>query len=216
MQADQSEPPDHQLLLTIKEEHNSLEMVETAWKTLYARHAEFLYRCLLKEKAKLDRFGVDLEEIVFQTFDKVYRTKAKSFRPGSYANIEAARNHVTSWLIEIAKNLLVDAVRRPKSVSAAFVETTEPNNSLSKAESVDAVDEHVELHMCIRSVLTDNQQDVLWFFMEHYSSETGMSHPPKEVLAEFATQMNSSSVALRKAYERIKKKLKESLKPVYK
>ena len=216
MQADQSEPPDYELLAKIKGQANSPEEIDAAWQELYARHSEFLYRCLLKEKEKLERFGLDIEEIVFQTFQKVYRTRAKSFRQGTYVDAESARNHVTSWLLEIARKLLIDAVRRPKSVQTTFIDPTEPSNSLSRAECSTDVDEYIELHHCVRNTLTEEQQEVLWFFNDHYSTQTGKSHPPKELLTEFSGRMNSNPTALRKSYERIKSKLAESLKPIYK
>ncbi|GAA4446225.1 sigma-70 family RNA polymerase sigma factor [Novipirellula rosea] len=210
------EPPDHELLDKIKCSDSEETEVAKAWKELYARHHEFLYGCLNRERANLERFGIDVEEIVCRTFQRVLRTKARSFVVGEYQSNAQSRNHVTSWLLEIARKLLIDAVRRPRSVKAAFLDPTEPDNSLAKAEYEDDVDSFADLHRRIRQQFTDKQQEIIWFFIDHYSPQTGKSHPPPELIAEFAHKLDSNPAALRKQYERLKKKLAESFEPASK
>jgi DNA-directed RNA polymerase specialized sigma24 family protein len=75
----QSEPPDEELIRRIQRKKDDFASSAAAFEILYRRHIQFLYRCVRHADQRLVGFAIGAEDIVDETFAKVWLTAADSF-----------------------------------------------------------------------------------------------------------------------------------------
>ncbi|MCI0535516.1 MAG: hypothetical protein L0Z50_09820 [Verrucomicrobiales bacterium] len=211
-----TEPPecrDDELLLLIRDKEANPALADSAWLELYRRHAEFVYRCLLRAR-RLVGTGFDEEDVVVRTFEHVYLKAASSFRAGDYSGPEDARRHVRKWLNQIAQFQLLNLVA---SREAACLMPRDPHSLVKRIwpddrPEWDGSEELDRVRDIATRVLDHLDFQIVWFKMQHFDPVTRISSPPSDELATFCEVHGISKELLRQRYVRALAQLKEALR----
>jgi DNA-directed RNA polymerase specialized sigma24 family protein len=207
----QAEPPDEELIRKIRDKEADPGAAEEAFTAFYERHVQFLYRCVASAERRLVGFGLGAEDIVIETFEKVWRRAAHSFSQPAGLSPEGASLRARQWLASIACNLVKDRLRSRKHLLP--IDPGENEELFAEGTDCAFAAGHLQLIELVASALSPRDAAIVWFKVEHYDPETRQSQPPTEDLETFCQQWALSPAALRKAYERALATLRLALFP---
>ncbi len=178
-----------------------------AQQILYERHVQFLFGALSRQRDKLLRLaGLSAEDVVQDTFERAFQ-RAHTFRDEPTLDADRQRRRARAWLGRIAQNLVADAFRRFREVSASDV--------LDRYE-VPAMEEEPASRPELRPVrraletLTEREQDVLRVTALYHKLEGG-GRLPNAVSAELGRRWGISNENVRAIRSRAMKKLREAI-----
>lgn len=196
----QSEPPSDELLRRIRNKED-LPAAKLAFTVFYERHIQFLFRCAHYAERQLVGYGIGAEDVVAETFEKVWFGAGNSFsRPDGLSAADAARR-AQAWLVSIARNLVKDKLKSRKHILP--IDPRGENEELFATEPTSApASPHLQLIEHVASCLSERDAAIVWFKIRHYNYETRQSQPPPEELEVFCKHWELTAAALRKAYER--------------
>ena len=197
----QTEPPDEELIRRIQRKKDDFSTSVTAFTIFYDRHVQFLYRCVRHADQRLVGFAIGAEDIVEETFTKVWLTAADSFSFSDGLPPEEANLRCAQWLASIACNLVKDKLKSRKNVFP--IDPGGENEALfAEPEPVAVVARCVEIHQAVTMTLSERDAAIVWFKVGYYDPETGQSQPPRSAQDAFCKEWGITSATLRKAYER--------------
>jgi DNA-directed RNA polymerase specialized sigma24 family protein len=179
-----SEPPDEELLKRIRRKKVNFAAAKEAWEVFYVRHRQFLYRCVLNADRVLVGYGIGTDDIVVDTFAKVWESVADSFVVPDGMALGESTLCCKAWLATIARNLVLD---RLKSRKQDLVDPDENEELFTAPES--AAEQYLGIY---------------------YNSDTRQSQPPRDVHDAFCKEWGITPEVLRKAYNRALKLLGEA------
>lgn len=206
----QVEPPDEELIRNIREKERDIGAAKRAFAVFYDRHVQFVFRCVRDADKQLVGYGLGTDDIVEETFAKVWSSGANSYRPVGSFSPDAACLRTRQWLASIACNLVKQTLRSRKHVlpvdpggenEELFAATPPPTSAAA----------HVQLMQVVASSLSERDAAIVWFKIGHYNTETRQSQPPPDELKAFCKEWSIAPPALRKAYERALVTLREAL-----
>lgn len=202
-----SEPPDEELLQYIRRKQEDFSAARVAWGVFYARHVQFVYRCVFNADRVLAGCGLGTDDIVTETFTKVWETGADSFRVPDGLAPEEAGLCSKGWLATIARNLVRDKLRsrRPDQV-----DPDEHEELFPAPDAVDVVQQCLGIHQLVTRTLSERDAAIVWFKIQHYDPDTGLSQPPRDVHDAFCKEWRITPEVLRQAYGRALKLLCEA------
>lgn len=204
-----SEPPDDELIRTIRRKDN-LPAAKAAFTTFYSRHNQFLFRCVRQADRQLIGYGLGTEDIVEETFAVVWQSAAESFCHPSGLSFEAAMRVSRQWLATIARNLVKDKLKS-RDHQLPTDPTEELNGFSASQESAGPAAEHARVLRAVDDTLSERDAAIVWFKIGYYNPETRQSQPPAEELQAFCREWEISPAALRKAYDRALTTLSQAL-----
>ncbi len=206
----QAQPPDEELIRKIRDKEMDVSAAKRAFAVFYDRHVQFVYRCVRSADKQLVGYGLATDDIVEETFAKVWLSGANSYRLPASLSPEAACLRTRQWLASIASNLVKHILRSPKHVLP--VDPGGENEALFASESSpNSPAPHFHLMQVVASCLSDRDAAIVWFKICYYNCETRQSQPPPDELEAFCNEWNIEPAALRKAYERAIVTLREAL-----
>jgi DNA-directed RNA polymerase specialized sigma24 family protein len=205
----QAEPPDEELIRKIRDKERDFSAAGRAFTVFYVRHAQFVYCCVRRADKQLVGYGLGAEDIVEETFSKVWECGANSFSMPSSLAPKAARLRTRQWLVAIACNLVRNKLRSAKHVLP--VDPCENDDLFVFDHPARSVTSHVQLMQLVASCLSERDAAIVWFKSGYYNRETGQSQPPLEELKAFCREWHIELAALRKAYERAIVTLRDAL-----
>ena len=198
------------LLGLIDRKNEDPDSAADAWVELHSRHVRFVYGCV-RDAGSLVGRGLDIEDIVEQTFQRVYLTAAETFRPGEYADDAAARRHVLGWLAAIARNEFFKAIESRGSEYLAVYEPDPEALSDSDSERAQQVGEpQKQLRQVAETVLSPDELEIVWLKMQYFDVDTGDSRLPSDELEKICTRQGITKAAFRKRYDRALDKIQEA------
>jgi DNA-directed RNA polymerase specialized sigma24 family protein len=200
-----SEPPDEELLQHMRRKQEDFPAAREAWGVFYVRHVQFLYRCIANADRVLVGFGIGAEDIVEETFTKVWESGADSFSVPQELDPEEATLCCKGWLAKIARNLIRDKLRSRKP---DLVDPDENEELFTAPET--AVEQFLGIHQLVTRTLSERDAAIVWFKIGYYNPDTGKSQPPRDVHDAFCKERGITPDVLRKAYDRALKLLGEA------
>lgn len=207
----QAEPPDEELIRKIRDKEDDFRSAEEAFTIFYERHVQFLYRCVVNAERRLVGFGIGAEDIVIETFEKLWRGATTSFSQAPGLSPDDASLRAKKWLTSIACNLIKDKLRSRKHVLP--FDPGENEELFAEGVNCDSALAHLQLVELVTSTLSERDAAVVWFKIRHYDPDTRQSQPPAEDLGAFCLKWQLSPAALRKAYGRAIAALRSALSP---
>lgn len=205
----QAEPPDEELIRKIRDKERDVSSAKRAFTVFYDRHVQFVFRCVRSANKQLVGYGLGTDDIVEETFAKVWLCGADSYSlPGSLSS-DAAYLRTRQWLASIACNLVKDRLRSRKQVLP--VDPGENEELFAAEPPSPAAATHVQLMQVVASCLSERDAAIVWFKSGYYDREARQSQPPPEELKAFCKEWNIEPPALRKAYERALTTIREAL-----
>ncbi len=200
-----------ELLRLIRDRRADPDAAGQAYIWLHERHAKLLYEFVRRSASLLVGRGIDPADVVEMTFQRVYLHAADTFKSGTYEDSDATA-HVQVWLNRIAKCQLLDAI---KSHDAEYHEIPNDDSWLAEVAAKVSGDEESDAVMLVRRivrvVLSPEEQEIVWFKMQHYRIDTRQSLPPKDELAAFCDRLKITQQALRQRYVRAIAKIREQI-----
>lgn len=195
----QSEPPDEELLQRMRRKNEDCAAAREAWGVFYLRHVQFLYCCVANADRILVGFAIGTEDIVEQTFTKVWESAADSFCLPEGLDRGAATLCCKAWLATIARNLVRDKLRSRKN------DPIDPDENVAlfaALEADEAVVQCLGIHQLVTRTLSERDAAIVWFKIRYYDPETKKSQPPHDAHDAFCKEWSITPGTLRKAYER--------------
>lgn len=206
----QAEPPDEELVSKIRSKKVDSAAAERAFIAFYDRHVQFVWRCVRNADKQLTGYGLGVDDIVEETFFRVWSGGADSFSPISNLAPESACLRVRRWLATIARNLVKDKLRSRDHV-LPFDPTGENEELFSTGTACGAATPHLQLLQLVTSCLSERDAAIVWFKIGYYNPETRQSQPPPDMLDSFCKEWNIEPPALRQAYDRALVTLREAM-----
>lgn len=201
------ESSDAELFATIVD--GTAEDVRAAQRELYRRHLRYLYGVVHRRRDKLVHLaGLSVDDVVQDTFQRAFH-RAASFRPEPELDADRQRRRTRAWLGRIAQNLLVDAFRRNKEVSATpYLERlTAPGGPDDEAPRSDP---QLAILRDAMATLSEREQDILRVTALYQKAE-GHNRLPNDVSAQLAERWNTTNDNLRAIRSRAMKKLRKAM-----
>jgi DNA-directed RNA polymerase specialized sigma24 family protein len=206
----QVEPPDEELIRKIREKERDVSAAKRAFAVFYDRHVQFVFRCVRNADKQLVGYGLGTDDIVEETFAKVWSSGANSYSLAGSFSPDAAYLRTRHWLASIACNLVKQNLRSrkhalpvdPRGENEELFATEPPPNSAAA---------HVHLMRAVASSLSERDAAIVWFKSGYYNIDTRQSQPPPDELETFCKEWNIAPAALRKAYGRSLVTLREAL-----
>jgi hypothetical protein len=171
----------------------------------YVRHRQFLYRCVLNADRVLVGYGIGTDDIVVDTFAKVWESVADSFVVPDGMALGESTLCCKAWLATIARNLVLD---RLKSRKQDLVDPDENEELFTAPES--AAEQYLGIYELVTRTLGERDAAIVWFKICYYNSDTRQSQPPRDVHDAFCKEWGITPEVLRKAYNRALKLLGEA------
>jgi DNA-directed RNA polymerase specialized sigma24 family protein len=197
----QTEPPDEELIQRIRRKKEDEASAADAFTVFYRRHIQFLYRCVANADRLLVGFALGAEDIVEETFTKVWESGADSFTSPEGLDPDGASLWCKAWLSRIASNLVKDKLKSRRNVLP--IDPGAENEALFvEPERVETVDRCVGIRQVVTMTLSERDAAIVWFKIRFYDPETGKSQPPPNAQDAFCKEWDITPTALRKAYDR--------------
>lgn len=175
---------------------------------LYRRHVRYLFGVLHKQRDKLLRLaGLSAEDVVHDTFQRAFE-RASTFQADPHLDAERARRRTRAWLGRIAQNLIADAFRRFREVSAS--------SYLDQLSAPAADDAPPSSRPDLRAIhaamaeLSEREQDILRVSALYFKAE-GRDRLPNAVSAELSERWGISNDNLRAIRKRALGKLRRAI-----
>jgi len=199
------EESDAELFATIVA--GSAEAARAAQRALYRRHLRYLYGVVHRRREKLVQLaGLSVDDLVQDTFQRAFQ-RAASFRAEPELDPDRQRRRARAWLGRIAQNLLVDAFRRNREVSATpYLERV----SATAPEEAPPSDPQLSVLRAAMATLSEREQDVLRV-TALYQKADGHNRLPNDVSAELSARWGISNDNLRAIRSRAMKKLRHAM-----
>lgn len=207
----QAEPPDEELLRKIRDKDDDVRSAEEAFTIFYDRHVQFVFRCVANAERRLVGFGIGAEDVVIETFERVWRGASASFSQPPGLSPKDAALRVRQWLASIACNLIKDKLRSRKHV--LLLNPGENEGLFVEGADSDLVIAHLQLVESVAATLSERDAAIVWFKIAHYDPDTCQSQPPAEDMEAFCRNWELSPATLRKAYVRALATLRQALSP---
>ena len=205
---DVADASDGDLLALISDKENA-ERARAAWGAFYSRHIKFLYALCTRTYGKsLGHDGV--ENLVADTFLRVFTSGAATYRGVELGDAEAHRRQVQGWLNSIAQSLACDMLRGGRKRIGTQLEQEEWQH---QSECLDLPVSKATLRTCelMKSSLTEREEDVLRTTFHWYDPTKKHQRLPEPVLADLARRWNTTPDNVRQIRSRALKKLKAAL-----
>ena len=202
----QFEPPDEELLQRMRRKNENFPAAREAWSVFYLRHVQFLYCSVANADRILVGFAIGAEDIVEETFTKVWELAAEFSSPEGLDQ-ESATLCCKAWLATIARNLVRDKLRSRKNDP---IDPDENEALFTAPEAVEAVEQCLGLYQLVTRTLSERDAAIVWFKIGYYDPETGKSQPYRDAQDAFCKEWGITPDALRKAYERSLNVLREA------
>lgn len=202
-EAKDDEPSDAELLscIALREDAGAARHAQA---TFYARHARYFYAVVRRQHPQLLALAsMSAEDLMQETFHRAFE-RAHTFRPDDTADVDRARRRTRAWLGRIAHNLLADAVRHLREVSAS------PYLERLSCDGIDAESPPSPQLEAVRAGLdrlSERERDVLRVTALY--QRVGGSHGrlPNAVSAELAARWGTTNENIRAIRSRALKKL---------
>jgi RNA polymerase sigma factor (sigma-70 family) len=196
----QNEPRDGQLFVAVARGGPAAKDAQAA---LYARHVRYLNGALQRQRDRLLRLaGLSVEDVVHDTFERAF-ARAASFEDDATLDPDRARRRARAWLGRIAQNLIADAFRRHRELSASPLldEVAGPPDGPPSSRP--------DLEPILRALaqLTDREQDILRVSALYFKAE-GHGRLPNEISAELGARWGISNDNVRAIRKRALEKLR--------
>jgi RNA polymerase sigma factor (sigma-70 family) len=200
------ERSDGQLFATIAS--GDAGAVRTAQQELYQRHVRYLFGALQRQQPKLLKLaGLSADDVVQDTFQRAF-DRASTFEVAQGVDDERARRRTRAWLGRIAQNLIADAFRRFREVSASpYLEqlaVPAPDDAPPSSRP------DLEPMRQALASLSDREQDILRVSALYYKAE-GSERLPNAVSAELSKRWATSNDNIRAIRSRAMKKLRRAM-----
>jgi RNA polymerase sigma factor (sigma-70 family) len=179
-----------------------------AWGTFYNRHSKFLHGiCHRAYHYTLGNEGV--EELVVETFIRVFESGCHVFKPSGFSDSEANRLRVRAWLAQIAKRLLQDVLRGRRDKPEVGIEQ-EVLERIADMPCEGSSKMTLEVCRLMEAVLSEREQDVLR--MTFLWCDPGKTHQklPEDVLADLGKRWGMTAENVRQVRKRALKKIEEA------
>ena len=206
-----SEASNQLLLSLMAESNNDRPLAEQAFTEFYNRHQGYVLRIackaangLLDDDEKLD--------LVQETFIKAYE-KAHTFKGGALNDATQERRWARAWLGKIAKNLLIDKMRKKKGVLLLNYDDESVKREAELKRAVASLPRSSEQRLVQEALerLTEKEQRILRLAAMNYSPGDKELRIPDSDLDELATTYNVSKASIRQTKKRAKEKVKNYL-----
>ncbi len=201
----QLESTDKELLRRIGQKEDDFATAREAWGLFYVRHHQFLYCCVAKAGRVLAGCGIGTEDVVTETFTKVWESGADSFSEPEGLDREEATLRCKAWLATIARNMVRDKLRSRKP---ELVDPDENEELFTAPET--AAEQCLGIHQLVMRTLNERDAAIVWFKIRYYNPDTKQSQPPRDVHDAFCKEWGITPNALRKAYDRALKLLSDA------
>lgn len=177
LETDLTGAPDEDLLALMAEQDDeeSAARARAALAAFYERHERFVYnRCRWRFSGFIDE--ATTEDLVDDTFIRVFETAARKFRPSESPDPDKRRGRVRAWLVTIAARLLYSSFRADNV--AKLVQLTDEEWSQLDEETCGGASAEPEPldQRLIREAferLNDKQKLVVEATMDDYKVEPG-------------------------------------------
>jgi RNA polymerase sigma factor (sigma-70 family) len=182
-----------------------------AWGTFYERHAEYFYGvCMRTYRTILGETGV--EDLVSETFLKVYDRSAASYRPAESGDVDFRRARVRAWLAAIAENLVRDIFRGRKRLPESRLEHEEWRD-VSEHDKCAQSTATQEVCRVMEEVLSERERDVLRVTFHWHDPTKDHQKLPDEAVEELERLWDLKPDNIRQIRRRALQKLKAALPP---
>jgi len=204
------EPSDDDLLRIIGQKEDR-EAAKIAWESLYNRHVKYLLGVC--RQAYGWRLGPSaMDDLVSETFIRVYETAAASYRPGAMADPDLRRQQVRAWLAAIAGHIALGLLCGRK-IDAPIHLNQDEWQDVAHVSSEPESKLVAEVCRVMHLVLTDKEQDVIRSTFLWNTPARDFQRMPESELVELASRYGTNATNIRKIRERALKKLRDALAP---
>jgi RNA polymerase sigma factor (sigma-70 family) len=205
---DVSQASDDVLLAHIRDKENA-ETARAAWGAFYSRHIEFLFAVCFRTYGKT--LGQDgAENLVEDTFLRVYTTGAATYRGTDLLDPDAQRLQVRGWLTSIAHNIACDTLRGRRSAIGIQLQHEAWQD---QCDDLDLPVSNTTKRICelMGSILGEREQDVLRTTFHWHDPTKEHQKLPAPVLADLASRWKTTPENVRQIRSRALNKLKAAL-----
>lgn len=182
-----------------------------AYGAFYRRNAGWLLQ-IVRRKPHLMRVlgGEDgAADLVQDTFMRAFE-KAETFDRGGISDRERISRRARAWLARIAKNLVLDDLRRGANPpSTQHIE--ELNGFDPPMPEEEATSAHAQQLREAIEKLSERDQDILWTWAQFYKPGEQHQRLPDDVSQALAARWNTTPEAIRQQRRRLFEMLRASL-----
>ena len=203
---DLSHDSDYDLLEMISWYSTDEEIAINAWKELYSRHFEYLYK-LLFSITKNNELAVDLSQ---ETFLKVLEKAAGTFKIPQEKK-DKVTQHVRCWLGTVAKKLYIDYLRGCDELLDHEIGDNRYNPALIEEIGDEKNTCSVRVREIYESSLDDREKSILDIALLYLNPSNPYTKIPKKELDEICSKLGITSENFRQIKRRALKKLKEKI-----
>jgi DNA-directed RNA polymerase specialized sigma24 family protein len=166
---------------------------------------------MYRVNSRLTGYGLGIEDVVQEVFEKVWRSGHKSFRPDKRTSGACPLASTRSWLTTITLRIVQNILRRRSKYDP--VDPFDNEDLFVEPPKDKRIQNAIGVQQLVQNALSETDAAVVWFKMQYYDPETGESHPPREELADFLGKHELTDAAFRKRYSRAIKTLQAAETP---
>lgn len=186
---------------------------QAAFQVFYSRHGGWLYRTVQINLPTRRLLGGEdgVADVVQETFQRVFE-RAATFQDEGTTDPIRARRRVRAWLGTIAKNVVVDTIRRfcsPRPEDCVPWEGSDTAELLAAPSECESVDE-ARLRAIIDE-LSPRDQEILWASAQHYQPGRPAQRLPSGVCQALADKWDTTPENIRQRRHRLYRQIREQL-----
>lgn len=194
------EPPDEELIAAMGRQNENLEAAKTAFRIFFNRHRDYMVHHMRRVNGRLAGYGLGVEDVVQEVFNKVWKSGHKSFNPERRTLGACPLASTRSWLTTITLRIVENILRRRSKVDP--IDPVDNEDLFVEPSNEKRVRHAISVQHLVQSALSETDAAIVWFKMRYYDQETGESQPPRDELAEFLAKYGLTDAAFRKRYSR--------------
>lgn len=194
------EPPDEELIAAMGRQNEDLETAKAAFRIFFHRHRDYMIHHTRRVNARLAGYGLGVEDVVQEVFDRVWRIGHKSFKPERRTPGACPLASTRSWLTTITLRTIENILRRRSKVDP--IDPVDNEDLFVEPPYENKVRHAISVQQLVQNALSETDAAIVWFKMRYYDPETGESQPPREELADFLAKHKLTDAAFRKRYSR--------------
>lgn len=200
-----SEPPDDELIAAMARQNENLEAAKAAFRIFFNRHRDYMIHHMRRVNARLAGYGLGVEDVVQEVFEKVWRSGHKSFKPEKRTPGACPLASTRSWLTTITLRKVQNILRRRSKDDP--IDPVDNEDLFVEPRRENSVQNAISVQQMVQNALSETDAAIVWFKMQYYDRETGESQPPREELDDFLAKHKLTDAAFRKRYSRAIKTL---------
>ncbi len=202
---------DHELLELL----NNVPLSRQAFEEFYERFKSFVLQACQKTCAAFDNSNELADDIFQNTFLKVLH-KGFTFRKREIPGKEVYTAEIKSWLSRIAKNELINFLRKNPDEKSLSIQkrirshelenvSTDPNHLGDDQHQTPSIQQKV-LDKGL-AILTEDEKMVLMTYMLYYNRQTPNNHLPDEIIKSLTNKLGVKAASLRQIKSRALQKI---------